>query len=231
MAAGNIIDAASLKIVQELLPVVSAQNTRLAEDIFSLTKRVLVVTGALVLIAFLLPLFLTMATLIRLDGGSWLYAQKRLGEGGRHFTLWKLRSMVPDAERMLAEHIASDAGARTEWEANQKLTRDPRVTSIGRILRKYSLDELPQLFNVLCGDMSLVGPRPMMIDQESLYPGLVYAGLRPGLTGLWQISKRDDATFAARARFDAAYAAKLSLGEDFRIAFLTLGYFVRGRGQ
>ena len=231
MDGSDIIDAAALKIVQDLLPVVSAHKTLLAEDLFRIAKRVLDITGSLILIAFLLPLFLTMAALIRLDGGSWLYAQKRLGEGGRPFTLWKLRSMVPDAERMLAEHIASDAGARTEWAANQKLTRDPRITAIGRILRKYSLDELPQLFNVLCGDMSLVGPRPMMVDQELLYPGLVYAGLRPGLTGLWQISKRDDATFAARARFDAAYAAKLSLGEDFRIAFLTLGYFVRGRGQ
>ena len=231
MDGSDIIDAAPLKIVQELLPVVSAHKTLLAGYLFRITKRVLDIIGSLVLVAFLLPLFLTVAALICLDGGSWLYAQKRLGEGGRHFTLWKLRSMVPDAERMLAEHIASDAGARTEWEANQKLTRDPRVTSIGRILRKYSLDELPQLFNVLCGDMSLVGPRPMMVDQEPLYKGLIYAGLRPGLTGLWQISKRDDATFAARARFDAAYAANMSLVEDFRIAFLTVGYFVRGRGK
>ena len=231
MENSTIIGVDPMQIGQQAQSVVLINEKRFANDTFSQAKRVVDVVVALMLLLFLLPLFLVLAVLVRRDGSPAIYGQKRLGQSGRSFTLWKLRSMVPDAERILAGHLQRDPQALAQWEANQKLTNDPRVTPLGRILRKYSLDEIPQFFNVLCGDMSLVGPRPMMLDQEQLYPGLAYAGLRPGLTGLWQISERDDATFAARAGFDAKYAANLSLREDLRIAFHTLGYLVGGRGR
>lgn len=231
MENSNIIDVDPMQIGQQAESVVQINEKRFANDTFSQAKRLIDVIVAAIMLLFLLPLFFVLAVLVRRDGGPAIYGQKRLGHSGRSFTLWKLRSMVPDAERILARHLQSDAQALAEWEANQKLARDPRITPLGRILRKYSLDEIPQFLNVLCGDMSLVGPRPMMLDQERLYPGLAYAGLRPGLTGLWQISRRDDATFSARAGFDATYAANLSLREDLRIAFHTIGYLVGGRGR
>jgi exopolysaccharide production protein ExoY len=177
-----------------------------------------------------LLLFFALALMVRLDGHRAFYGQVRLGKNGRPFRMWKLRSMVPDADARLARHIAADPAAKAEWDNNQKLLSDPRVTAIGKLLRKYSLDELPQLFNVLSGEMSLIGPRPMMCGQQSGYPGELYAGLRPGLTGLWQVSRRDDQTFAARARFDLEYAQNLSIANEGRIVLLTLVYLFKGRG-
>lgn len=197
---------------------------------FFFIKRIIDVSISFLVLFIFLPLIFGLAFAVRRDGGPAIYFQERIGQHGQRFMLWKLRTMVPDAERELAAYLAADPKAGDEWRANQKLRQDPRVTPIGRLLRKYSLDELPQLFNVLRGDMSLIGPRPMMVDQESLYPGLVYAGLRPGLTGLWQVSERNDATFAARAKYDAAYAANLSWRADLKIAVVTIAYLAGGRG-
>lgn len=229
MRNDDLFDVAPIK-AQQTSPFASSFSSSAVTPGFAFTKRMIDIVGSLVLLVFFAPLLVLLAVLVASDGHPALYGQKRLGQEGRHFIFWKFRSMVPDADLRLREHIANDPEARAEWDANQKLRHDPRVTRIGRVLRKYSLDELPQLFNVLWGDMSLVGPRPMMVEQQALYPGPAYAGLRPGLTGLWQISKRDDATFAARARFDAAYAQNLSLTADFKIALLTIGYLFAGRG-
>jgi len=139
--------------------------------------------------------------------------------------------MVPDTDARLAAHLALDEAARREWETYQKLTSDPRVTAFGRMLRKSSLDELPQLWNVLKGDMSLVGPRPMLPEQLPLYPGRAYFALRPGVTGLWQISDRNASTFARRAEFDADYAHRLSLATDLRVLVATISVVVRGTGR
>ncbi|WP_156352072.1 sugar transferase [Devosia sp. Leaf64] len=230
MKNDDIVYTAQLSLTQKSLH--NVLGTRQPQNTlnFLMTKRIVDIFLSLILIVLLAPLMLILAALVRLDGSPAIYGQKRLGQHGLRFTLWKLRTMSPDAEHALAAYLASDAKAGEEWRANQKLRRDPRITLIGRLLRKYSLDELPQLFNVLHGDMSLIGPRPMMVDQESLYPGLVYAGLRPGLTGLWQVSRGDDATFAARAHFDAAYAATLSWRSDLKIAVTTIGYLFAGRG-
>lgn len=193
-------------------------------------KRVLDVVLILASIPVALPLISICAALVALDGNSPLYRQRRVGRHGRVFHIVKLRSMVPQAEAALVAYIADNAEARAEWETYQKLRRDPRITRIGRILRKTSLDELPQLWNVLAGDMSLVGPRPMMECQKPLYPGTAYFLIRPGITGLWQISVRNLSEFGDRSSFDAEYYRGLSLATDLRILWRTVGVVLRTTG-
>lgn len=185
------------------------------------------------ILTFSVPVLLLvglLALLVALDGGRPFYVQERLGRGGRVFRMWKLRSMVPDADACLERHLEADPAARSEWDHAQKLRRDPRVTRLGRLLRKSSMDELPQLLNVLKGEMSLVGPRPMMPSQHGLYPGTAYFRLRPGVTGAWQISTRHESSFAARARFDADYDRDLSLRTDLGILLATVRVVLRGTG-
>ncbi|RJG43355.1 MULTISPECIES: sugar transferase [unclassified Mesorhizobium] len=193
-------------------------------------KRILDI-GVILLIA---PLALTivgvLAFLIHRDGGKAFYGQKRLGRDGKIFTLWKLRSMVPDAALRLEEYLQDNPAARREWDGTQKLKYDPRITRLGYYLRKYSADELPQLWNVLIGDMSLVGPRPMFPEQRPLYPGTAYFSMRPGMTGLWQISERNGCTFAERATHDTRYATKMSFGTDIWILMMTAVVVLRGTG-
>ncbi len=187
---------------------------------------------ALILLAapFVLPVILLLALLVRRDGGPAFYVQDRIGLDGRVFRLWKLRSMEVDADARLAAHLAADPALRAEWDETQKLKRDPRITPIGRLLRKTSFDELPQLWNVFKGDMSLVGPRPMLPEQRALYPGRAYYRMRPGLTGPWQVSDRNASSFAGRAEFDAAYAERMSLPTDLAIMVLTVWVVLRGTG-
>jgi lipopolysaccharide/colanic/teichoic acid biosynthesis glycosyltransferase len=193
-------------------------------------KRLLDVTVVVASAVFVLPLVLTLAGIIWLKGGQPFYSQTRVGRGGRTFRIYKLRTMVPNADAILAKRLEESPALRAEWEATQKLKCDPRITTFGRVLRKTSLDELPQLLNVLRGEMSLVGPRPMMDTQVSLYPGSAYYRLRPGLTGFWQISDRNQCDFADRARFDEAYDRSLSLGTDLRVLASTVGVVLRGTG-
>lgn len=193
-------------------------------------KRCLDVLLVVASLPITIPLLLLLAGLVALDGGRPFYWQKRIGRDGRAFGLLKLRTMVPGAENLLEEHLQGCPEARHEWNETQKLKCDPRVTSFGCALRKSSLDELPQLWNVLKGDMSLVGPRPMMLDQRVLYPGNAYYRLRPGITGLWQISDRNNTSFAARADYDSRYLETLSLRQDIAILLKTVGVVLRGTG-
>ena len=170
------------------------------------------------------------ALLVMTDGKSPFYSQVRVGRGGRHFRILKLRTMVVDADGKLEAYLRANPSARAEWDKTQKLKEDPRITRFGRLLRKTSLDELPQLFNVLAGDMSLVGPRPIMVDQVALYPGQAYYSLRPGLTGLWQVSKRNESRFTDRVRFDNRYAASQSLSTDLGVLARTVLTVLRGTG-
>jgi lipopolysaccharide/colanic/teichoic acid biosynthesis glycosyltransferase len=197
---------------------------------YRLAKRGLDLLLVLMTAPVSLPLVGVLALLVRLDGGPAFYGQQRLGRNGRVFTLWKLRSMVVDAETRLERHLREDAEAAAEWGRTQKLRADPRVTRLGRYLRKYSLDEVPQLWNVLVGDMSLVGPRPMFPAQRQLYPGTAYFDFRPGLTGLWQVSERHASSFADRAHSDERYAASVSLLTDLRVMAQTVAVVVRGTG-
>lgn len=193
-------------------------------------KRALDMVLVLASAPFVLPVVLFLAMLVARDGGSPFYRQARIGRGGRLYTMWKLRTMVHQADEKLAAHLASDACARAEWDSTQKLKCDPRITRFGRVLRKTSLDELPQLWNVLTGEMSLVGPRPMMPEQKPLYPGTAYFRLRPGITGIWQVSERNNSTFAQRAHFDAQYDNELSLGTDVSLLLATFRVVLRATG-
>lgn len=196
----------------------------------SAAKRGIDVFLVLLALPVIVPVMAVLMLLVARDGHSPIYLQQRIGRGGRQFTIWKLRTMVPDADQVMERYLAGNDAARHEWQEMQKLKNDPRITRIGRMLRKSSLDELPQLWNVLCGEMSLVGPRPMMPKQASLYPGLAYYALRPGITGPWQISDRNEGSFAARATFDTEYDRQLSLATDMRILMATVGVVLRGTG-
>lgn len=177
-----------------------------------------------------LPIMILMALAAMTDGASPFYCQERIGLNGRSFRLLKIRTMVPDAEAKLDTYLTRNPKAKAEWDRTQKLKNDPRITRIGVVLRKTSLDELPQLLNVLRGEMSLVGPRPMMPEQRVLYPGSAYYRMRPGITGAWQVSDRNEGTFAGRAKFDSAYWKDLSLVTDLTIMVRTLSVLVRGTG-
>jgi lipopolysaccharide/colanic/teichoic acid biosynthesis glycosyltransferase len=177
------------------------------------------------------PLVALCAVLVSLDGGRPFYTQSRIGRNARTFRLWKLRTMVPDADSLLAVHLERYPAAREEWAAKQKLRSDPRVTRIGRVLRRSSIDELPQFWNVLRGEMSLVGPRPMMTGQQVLYPGSCYYRLRPGVTGFWQVSNRNECRFRDRARFDNAYCDVLCLRTDLAVLWRTVGAVLRATGH
>ncbi len=193
-------------------------------------KRALDLVLVILALPVLVPLVGLLALVVALEGGRPFYAQDRIGQGGRVFRMWKLRSMVVDADARLEAHLSANPEARAEWDATQKLKSDPRITAAGRVLRKCSFDELPQLFNVLKGDMSLVGPRPMMVCQQPLYPGKSYFNLRPGVTGFWQISERNAVRFEDRVGFDDAYDADLSLATDLWVLWRTVAVVLRGTG-
>jgi exopolysaccharide production protein ExoY len=176
------------------------------------------------------PLTIVLALIVASDGYRPLYRSPRVGRNGRVFQMMKLRTMVPDADGMLEKFLSENQTAQLEWDTTQKLKRDPRITAVGRFLRKTSLDELPQLFNVLKGDMSLVGPRPMMPTQRTLYPGLAYYALRPGVTGPWQVSDRNESEFAKRAEFDREYERSVTFLSDARLILATLRVVLKGTG-
>lgn len=194
-------------------------------------KRSLDILLVLLAAPFVVPTIIILAAMIAARGHSPFFRQERVGKGGHIFTMWKLRTMVPNADKRLKEYLERNDEARREWEAFQKLKSDPRITQLGHFLRKSSLDELPQLWNVLKGEMSLVGPRPMMPDQSALYPGHAYYALRPGMTGLWQVSDRNASTFAQRAEFDDVYERTLSFATDVRVLVATVGVVFRCTGK
>ncbi|MEP1202165.1 MULTISPECIES: sugar transferase [Rhodobacterales] len=196
----------------------------------SFLKRVLDITLIVLSAPVVLPIVMTLALIVALNGGKPFYAQNRIGKDGRVFRMWKLRSMVCEADAELQSYLDANPDMRAEWDSKQKLLNDPRVTPVGQILRKSSIDELPQLFNVLRGDMSLVGPRPMMVEQRAMYPGDDYYDLRPGITGFWQITDRNNASFAERAFHDARYNARLSLVTDIKVLWATVRVVLRGTG-
>ncbi|UYV39524.1 sugar transferase [Rhodobacteraceae bacterium D3-12] len=193
-------------------------------------KRVLDVAIVLLVAVPTLALLVPLMAIIALDGRSPIYVQNRLGKDGRVFRMFKLRSMVAGADEILDAYLSRNPEARAEWDRTQKLKSDPRITVFGAFIRKSSLDELPQLLNVLLGSMSIVGPRPMMVEQKDMYPGAAYYDMRPGITGFWQVSERNETSFAERAYYDTAYFRQMSLWTDMRVVLQTVKVVVRGTG-
>ena len=188
---------------------------------------------SLVAIVLLLPLMIVVFLLVKAtSSGPGLFCQQRVGRDGQLFPCLKFRTMVPDAQQQLERLLAEAEEARLEWERDQKLRYDPRVTAIGEFLRKTSLDELPQLFNVLIGHMSIVGPRPIVQGEIVRYGSrfAAYCTVRPGLTGLWQVSGRNDVSYARRVRLDSFYARRQSLALNVSICFQTVPAILSSRG-
>jgi exopolysaccharide production protein ExoY len=196
-------------------------------------KRALDISLSATLLVLLSPLLLAIALSVAFSTGlPVIYQQRRIGREGRPFMFFKFRSMRHGANRALEQHLRSNPVARTEWNAFQNLTADPRVTPTGRILRRLSLDELPQLWNVLKGDMSLVGPRPCMERQVSLHATgwAHYCALRPGMTGLWQVSGRNSLTYRQRVELDIEYVDRWSVSLDLVILAKTIRAVLAGGG-
>ena len=200
-------------------------------------KRLFDILVSSVLLVFLSPLLILIAGAITLSDrpGGALYCHERVGRGGRPFSCLKFRTMRVNADTFLPGLLAANVAARAEWELTQKLRHDPRVSPIGRVLRMSSLDELPQLWNVLRGDMSLVGPRPvtpgeMLRWYEPLGAAAAYRAVRPGITGLWQVSGRNSASYERRVELDCKYVAALSFRNDLTILLRTVGAVLRSEG-
>jgi lipopolysaccharide/colanic/teichoic acid biosynthesis glycosyltransferase len=188
-------------------------------------KRGLDVAGAVILLVLAAPLMALTALLVSIDGGPVFYSHRRIGRGGKSFGCLKWRTMIVGAEECLPEYLAFHPQAADEWRRNQKLTFDPRVTGIGKFLRRTSFDELPQLLNVLRGEMSLVGPRPVTaVELEERYGShaCVYCSVTPGVTGLWQVSGRSETCYDARVELDMQYIASWSITRDLSILFKTI---------
>ena len=195
--------------------------------------RVLDVGLSLLALLFLAPIFLFIAAVVRLqDGGPALFAHSRIGEGGRRFNCLKFRSMCLDSDARLHQLLVSDPQARIEWARDHKLRRDPRITPLGGFLRRSSLDELPQFLNVLRGEMSLVGPRPIVEAEIERYGHYFacYCAIKPGITGLWQISGRNDVGYRRRVAMDVVYARRRSVGLYLVILLATAPAVLLRRG-
>lgn len=215
-------------------PYVAALVPRTLGPVERAMKRTLDVVGALMFFLLLGPVYLAVALWVRLSMGSPVHFwQVRLGEGGRRFHFYKFRSMVRDSDTVLDQFLSKNDMARTEWDTFQKLEKDPRITPLGHWIRKLSLDELPQFWNVLKGDMSLVGPRPCMERQRTLYgrDWDHYCAMRPGITGLWQVSGRNRLPYAKRVELDAYYVDNWSLWLDVKILVKTVKVVVTGDGS
>ena len=196
-------------------------------------KRALDIAGALELLVVFSPLMLVIALLMLPQRGPAFFGHNRVGQGGAEFACLKFRTMVPDAEARLKDLLERDPDARRQWQADHKLDKDPRITPVGNFLRRTSLDELPQLLNVLRGDMSLVGPRPVTRAELQRYgeDGASYLALRPGLTGKWQVSGRNDISYSGRVALDSAYARDFSIRGDLTILLQTVGVVLGATGK
>lgn len=197
-------------------------------------KRSLDVAASCVTIVLLSPVLASVAIMVKFcDGGPVFFRHRRIGFGGQTFECLKFRTMKIDAELRLQEWLVKNPVAAEEWSATQKLKNDPRLTPIGKSLRRSSLDELPQLFNILRGDMSLVGPRPVVAEEVPRYGREIahYYSVRPGLTGAWQVSGRNDVSYAERVRLDTEYCTTWSFTKDLAIMLKTVPVLFSGRGS
>jgi len=207
-------------------------SDRISSSLQRKIKVVLDVVCAFILIVCLSPLLLLIAVVCSLDGGPVLFAHRRVGAGGRYFDCLKFRTMVVNADEVLRETLARDPALAAEWKASRKLRDDPRVTRFGQFLRRTSLDELPQLINVLFLEMSLVGPRPIVESEIALYGEYIaeYYRTRPGLTGLWQVSGRSNTSYERRVELDVWYVNNWRLRHDVMVLLKTIPVVLAGAG-
>ncbi len=207
-------------------------SNNLAKRSSRLLKRVFDIVGSLSIIVALMPILIFLAYKVSRDGGKAIYGHERIGYNGKKFKCLKFRSMVTNSQEVLSELLERDPAAREEWNKDFKLKNDPRITKIGAFIRKTSLDELPQLWNVLVGEMSLVGPRPVVEAELERYAGDVdyYLMAKPGMTGLWQVSGRNDIDYDTRVYFDAWYVKNWALWNDIAILFKTISVVLKRDG-
>jgi exopolysaccharide production protein ExoY len=209
-----------------------SHHARPARPISCILKRVLDVIGATLLGIVFLPLILAVAALLRRQGGSIIFRHRRIGRNGQAFDCLKFRSMVPDADRVLRELLECHPELKAEWLLHHKLRHDPRITAVGRFLRRTSLDELPQLWNVIQGEMSLVGPRPVVREELLRYGRHLhrYMAAKPGVTGLWQVTGRNDTDYRRRVVLDVYYVRRQSVLLDLYILMKTTLVVLGGSG-
>ena len=216
-----------------LLAGVHQLGVRAKAPVGGIAKRGLDITLAVLGLLLLAPLILALVIVLKLtDSGPLLYGHRRIGFGGREFHCWKFRTMVVDGDTVLEQYLRKHPAKAALWNEQRKLVDDPRVTPLGAVLRKLSLDELPQLLNVLTGEMSLVGPRPVVREELRYYTSSArhYLSARPGLSGLWQISGRSNTTYLERVQLDRFYVMSWSLWMDLRIIFMTIPAVIMSRG-
>lgn len=216
------------------LPLLTAASSPMNSWTYKMVKRVFDIVGSLLLLVALAPVLVVVALLIKLSSsGPIFFAQERIGRNGRRFKMLKFRSMLPHAQELLDRKLAEDEELRREWFAHFKLRKDPRITPIGAFIRKTSLDEFPQLINVLRGDMSLVGPRPLPIyHHQEISPQIRVLRSRalPGMTGLWQVSGRSELTISGMEKLDLQYVQDWSFGLDLLTLLKTIPAVIRGSG-
>ncbi|CAD7038432.1 exopolysaccharide biosynthesis protein [Pseudorhizobium endolithicum] len=215
-------------------PFMTTEEVPLAFPLGGLAKRGFDISAAALALIVFSPIFLMIMALVKFsDGGSVFYGHRRVGHNGRYFHCLKFRTMVVNGEEVLRKHLQANPQAAEEWRATRKLRSDPRVTAVGTVLRKLSLDELPQLINILRGDMSVVGPRPVVDEELGIYDShaVYYLRTRPGLTGLWQISGRNDVSYETRIAFDTHYVQNWSLIQDLIIIAKTIPAVCLSRGS
>jgi Undecaprenyl-phosphate galactose phosphotransferase WbaP len=214
-----------------VIPSYAKPGSLFRKESLSRMMDLLIVT---VTLPFVAPVMLLIAAMIMLDSrGNALFRHTRIGKNGRKFQMLKFRTMMTNGEEVLQKHLESCPESKAEWEATQKLKDDPRLTRVGKLLRKSSMDELPQLINIYKGEMSLVGPRPIYADEEIRKFGdrfQYYKQVRPGLTGLWQVSGRTNTSYETRVQLDEYYVRNWSFWLDIRILFRTFRVVLRGEG-
>ncbi len=201
--------------------------------VYYIFKRLVDIIASLLALILLSPVFLVVAILIRRDGGKAFFIQNRIGKNGKTIKVYKFRSMVMNGEKVLEELFAKDPSIKEEYLKNKKLENDPRITKIGKFIRKTSIDELPQLINVLKGNMSLVGPRPYLWREKDEGMGDYYKYIiacKPGITGYWQVNGRSDTSFEERLELDKYYSKHISAWLDIKILFKTVGVVLFGKG-
>ncbi|WP_132246824.1 sugar transferase [Primorskyibacter sedentarius] len=196
------------------------------------TKRLFDLVVVIFVLPVLSPLIVLLWLIVRMDGGPGFFGHERIGRNGVSFRCWKIRSMVPNSEERLKDYLANNPEAAREWSENFKLRNDPRITPIGKFLRKSSLDELPQFWNVLLGEMSLVGPRPVSRDELQMYSIHLesYLSMSPGITGPWQVSGRNNLTYEQRVAIDVDYSRQAHLRLDIKILLKTASVVLRRTG-